>query len=205
MTATETNENIVAAKRRLARAAAKLIDPQTKPGRSRSDVAFIAPSLYHQLADSVAGQTGERNGSRIGLPIWVDCFDLKQDIDTTIATWCPNGIGTVHRIAIMAKAKWRPQDTELVELIGTSIEAWIKSITKLLDPEPKWSLPNPCPACQARVVYREQAGEEVRHPALQIGMNGCECLKCHTVWSPDLFAHLARVLGYDPKQSGVLE
>ena len=60
-------------------------------------------------------------------------------------------------------------------------------------------------ACTATHVYRDAAGEMVRMPALQIVADtGCTCQACKHTWGPELFLHLARVLGFDTPE-GVLD
>lgn len=60
------------------------------------------------------------------------------------------------------------------------------------------------PARRARRQAAPEWGETVRQAALHIGPDGCECLRCHTVWEPARFVFLAKLLNYD-KPVGVLE
>ena len=100
---------------------------------------------------------------------------------------------------------WRPQDCDRIDTITNQINSWCEQITTLLNPTPKWTLPNPCPACGTAIVYRKNsASETVRQPALQIGPMGCACQHCHHTWEPAYFQHLARVMGYE-LPPGVLE
>jgi hypothetical protein len=64
----------------------------------------------------------------------------------------------------------------------------------------------PCPACGAKSAFRrDSAGELVRQPALQIITEiGCTCLVCRHTWGPELYLHLARVLGFEIP-AGVIE
>lgn len=164
------------------------------------------PSLYMQLWDAVSGENnnggGSGGGSKSRPPFWLDAFDLINEIDTAAEAWQPAYDGvppTVGRLRHLQARKWRPQDTRLIEQYAAAIQAWALSITELMNPTPKWTLPNPCPACGKHVVYRkDSAGETVRQPALQLGPNGCHCHACHTVWAPDKFVFLARVLGSLP-------
>ena len=91
-----------------------------------------------------------------------------------------------------------------VGVMCEALEAWVAQIRELLDPPARWSLPNPCPACGVRTVYRIKDGEHLRMAALQVGAEGCECQSCRTVWTPDRFVWLARLLGYE-MPAGVLE
>lgn len=186
--------------------------------RTHTTVAF-GDSLYTQLRDMIAGAQGTQLGStaRSMPPLWVDAADVLTDIDTTIAAEQPDpGIfdgdlsteptaDTIRRLHLIDDRTWRPQDVTHIEHLTDLINGWVTRIEELFDPPERRSLPNPCPACNTKVVYRrDSAGESVRQPALQIGVYGCECLHCHTVWGPDYFTHLARVLGYD-RPAGVLE
>ncbi|EUA18451.1 putative phage protein [Mycobacterium xenopi 3993] len=61
------------------------------------------------------------------------------------------------------------------------------------------------PGMRKKTVYRrDNAGDLVRQPALQITTQGCVCQHCRTVWGPERFMLLAKVLGYD-LPPGVLE
>jgi hypothetical protein len=55
------------------------------------------------------------------------------------------------------------------------------------------------------VDHKAMTAKLVRVPALQIVADrGCTCQVCYHVWPPDLYTHLARVLGCGLPQ-GVLE
>jgi hypothetical protein len=76
----------------------------------------------------------------------------------------------------------------------------------LLSPTSVKQLSAPCPACGAKSAFkRDSAGERVRAPALQIITElGCTCLVCRHTWAPELYLHLARVLGFETP-AGVIE
>lgn len=205
--------NLPAAKSRLAEAVSALIDP--KPQLDNGKIRWI-DSLYDQLVDEIPGSQG--NASRVpqsSPPLCIDAAELKHEIDTATAAWEPRPAidasndhlppMAVVRLQALENRSWRPQDTRAVEQIAGNIESWCESIKSLLNPVPRWHLPNPCPACDKTVVYRKNSADEtVRQPALQIGPNGCVCQHCHHTWAPEYFQHLAQVLGYQlPK--GVLE
>ncbi|MCA4754803.1 hypothetical protein H8Z60_19940 [Mycolicibacterium fortuitum] len=212
--------NLPEARRKLATAISALIDPkphtlkrQYEDGTS-VDVEWI-DSLYDQLSDAVPG--GQGNASRVpqsSPPMCIDAVDIMRDIDTSTAEWEPRpeidvSAATppiaVIRLQAIDKRTWRPQDTNLVEKIAGEIESWCEKIRALLDPVKRWTLPNPCPACDTAVVYRRNSSDEiVRQPALQIGPAGCVCQNCHHNWAPEYFQHLAQVLGYELPQ-GILE
>ena len=173
------------------------------------ELKATAPSRYMQLRDALPGQQNTGGGVARSLPpLWLDAQQLLDEIDTAVSIWQaqPSCVPpTVGRLRVLEAKGWRPQDSKQLEQMADAIEAWAREIDALLHPEPKWHLPNPCPACGTKVVYRkDSAGETVRQPALQIGADGCTCQRCRHNWGPQLFQHLAAVLGY-PLPSGVLE
>ena len=192
------------ARAELADAISALVDrkPETLDGR----IVYI-DSLYQQLVEAVPGSfLGRTTGSAHSQPpLWVDAMDLLETIDATIRTWQPEGTSTPGRLWIIEQRTWRPQDTVLVTALTKQLNHFANRITALFTENHTKHLPAPCPACNKTVVYhRNGGGDLVRQPALQIGVNGCECQACHTVWGPQLFMHLARVLGYQLPE-GILE
>ena len=184
---------------RLHAAVGALVDPikRMAPGGVQ-----VAPSLLEQLRQEVPASVGERAGRSHGKsipPIWADALDVVREIDDAVSAWQPDGCDTPARLSALASRRWRPEDVKGIDQIVSAVEAWSQAIRDLLDPPRRWTLPNPCPACNTAVVYRkDSSGETVRQPALQIGPNGCECAKCHTAWTPDKFVFLARLLGTVP-------
>ncbi|MEW2478705.1 hypothetical protein AB0876_03865 [Mycobacterium sp. NPDC049093] len=217
----ETDGNLPAARNKLSNAISALIDPKPHTVRREYDdgtsvnVEWI-DSLYDQLSDAVPG--GQGNASRVpqsSPPMCIDAVDLMRKIESATAEWEPRPnidaitdaeqAMPVIRLQAVERRTWRPQDTTLVENIAAEIESWATEIRSLLDPVKRWTLPNPCPACDTAIVYRRNsANETVRQPALQIGPAGCVCQNCHHTWAPEYFQHLAQVLGYE-LPSGVLE
>jgi hypothetical protein len=204
--------NLPYAKIKLGEAISALIDP--KPMLYK-DITSWVDSLYDQLTDEIPGSQG--NSSRVAQsspPLCIDAAELKAEIDTAVGAWEPKPLIDVSgdppplaiiRLQALENRSWRPQDVRAIEQITGNIQAWCESIKALLNPEPKWSLPNSCPACDVAIVYRKNsAGETVRQPALQINGDGCVCQNCRHAWGPQLFQHLAAVLGY-PLPPGVLE
>ena len=198
---------------KLREAISGLISP--RPQLVQGGLAWI-DSWYKQLSESTAGQQGKGHHGVAGsiVPLWTDAVVLRDEIDTAVAAWEPRPVIdasfddqppiTVIRLSAISRRTWRPQDVSSIDQITDIVASWCREIRDKLNPPPKWSLPNPCPACNTAVVYRVQDGERIRQPALQIGPNGCECAKCHTVWAPQYFQHLASVLGM-PLPDGVLE
>ncbi len=209
--------NLPAARNKLSNAISALIDP--KPNTITLDdgthrIEWV-DSLYDQLSDAVPG--GQGNASRVpqsSPPMCIDAVDIMRKIEAATAEWEPRpnidvSINTppiaIIRLQAIERRTWRPQDTTLVESIAAEIESWCEQIHTLLNPVKRWSLPNPCPACDTAIVYRRNSSDEiVRKAALDLGPTGCVCLNCHTTWAPEYFQHLAKVLGYS-LPTGVLE
>ena len=93
-----------------------------------------------------------------------------------------------------------------VDKIAGNVESWAVSVRSLLHPASIKRVSAPCPACGATTAYRrDAAGERVRTPALQIVTElGCTCQVCRYTWGPQLYLHLARVLGFETP-AGVIE
>lgn len=216
------DDNLPEARRHLEDAVSALIDP--KPEHTDAGITWL-DSLYDQLYDAIPGEQGAGNhAARSMPPLWADAVDMLGVIDSEVRKWQPavpaTFIGplkpgwcrlhtsqapTVTRLAfIVAERAWRPQDARLLDDWTTQLQRWAIDIAAKLTPDAKWTLPNPCPACNVATVYRYDAGDRVRKPALHIGPLGCECLNCHHVWGPQLFQLLASVLGY-PLPDGVLQ
>lgn len=203
---TNPDEALQPARDRLATAVAALIDPQVQylDGGRRT----YLDSRYQQLADAVSGQTGTaRSGGGGRLPIWADCFDLLNAIDTEVREWrCTprTATNTIPRLSAMAEKLWRPQDTSQLQQWATRIEAWVLRADQLLYPTAVVFLPDPCPVCGAAISYRrDSAGENVRQPALSIRYEGARCGECERLWEPPQLPLLGRMLGYHP-QPGII-
>lgn len=207
--------------RELADAISALIDP--KLGVVDHDSGPFntwLDSLYEQLQDALPGSKRDRTGvSRSQLPMWADALDLLRAIDRQVAKWeppfpmQPGDLTTMIPVTILRlreidDRKWRPQDVDAINDMTTQLKAWATEITKLLADEHPKHLPDPCPACGKKTVYRNRDGEDIRTPALQItkvaGGFECECQGCHTSWGPSRFLFLGKVLGYELPE-GVLE
>ena len=217
MTAPQPDQdtNLPAARRELHDAVTALIN--ARPMMTDSETVWL-DSLYLQLQGAVPGEKQHRSGvARSQPPAWIDAIDTLRDIDCTVTGWEPRWPAipgdlmgdpeppTVLRLRIINARTWRPQDTPEVKKIGAKIQSWVDHITDLLTDTHVKHISAPCPACGKQTVYRKDSGGElVRQPALQITTMGCVCQACRASWSPDLYLHLARVLGYD-LPAGVLE
>jgi len=199
-----TYQSLPAAKAHLDKAITQLFDPiyTTINGRQHE-----ANSLYTQLVDAKAGQTGERCGGTAGMPLWPDAADLQIRIDTQLHEWNQGrGFNTSDRVYLLEVRAWKIEDVDLIETIATRMDEWANAIDNLLNPKPHWSVPAACPQCNYRWVYRHSAGEQVRQPALQITTDGCQCQnhQCKASWGPEKFQFLANLLGFE-KPEGILE
>lgn len=183
-----------------------LTAPQSKYLENR---LVYAPSKYMQLRDAVVGEqmhTGGGGGSKSRPPLWTDAFDLLREVDDAVECWQPafNSVPpTVGRLHHIVARPWRPQDCHSIEQITTAAQAWCMQIDELLNPKSRWTLPYPCPNCQATTVYRrDSGGENVRSNALQISPEGCMCAQCKAHWPPGKFLFLGRLLGSVPANVG---
>jgi len=166
---------------------------------------IFTDSWYRQLCDSLPGNKGSGGRGNDSLPgCWLDALILIGKIDVGVAEWNALPGTTPERLREFYARPWRPQDCEQLSSAADRIEGWVVEIQALLNPEPHWTLPAPCPECGASVSYRkDSAGEVVRQAALHLGPDRCECRRCHTVWEPPQFPLLASVLNYD-RPPGVL-
>lgn len=198
------------ARAELSNAISQLIDPQSHstPGQT-----IYIPSLYQQLTEAVPGSfLGRTTGTpRSQPPLWLDAADLLNQIDTTVRKWQPAGDAasklppTIRRLQLINQRTWRPQDTDTITHQTHQIQQWAIRIATLFAENHTKHITAPCPACGKTTIHkRDSTGELIRQPALQIGVHGCECMACHQIWGPQLFMHLARVLGYELPE-GVLE
>jgi hypothetical protein len=201
-----TDGNLPAALDRLHAAVAALIDPK----KEMHDGAIVAAAaLYEQLVGAIPTTKGEGTGRRISRsvpPLWTEALSLRIEIDDTTRVWEPDSPTTPARLRALAARAWRPQDTSGMETIAGRIESWSISVDSLLNPTSVKHVSAPCPACGAKIAFRrDTAGETVRVPALQIITElGCTCLVCRHTWGPELYLHLARVLGFETP-AGVVE
>lgn len=205
---TSPNENLPAALTHYHRALTALLDPTPDHPDGR----------YQALINAVPGQQGVGgHHARSMPPLWIDAAQILAQIDTQARKWWYGHhhtkparkppTDTPGQLESLPTLKWRPQDTPKIHHYANTITRWATDIDTLtLTPTTHhWTLPSPCPACGTRTTHRQDsAGEHVRQPALHITAEGCTCTHCHTTWAPQLFTHLARVLGYKTP-TGVLE
>lgn len=209
--------NLPAARRHLDNAVSALIDP--KPHTLRRDngtteITWI-DSLYDQLTDAVAGQTGARSGGRSSVPVWVDVVELLDAITATARDWYGDPTAdTIACLVAVQSRNWRPQDTALMHKIADKLTGFADKIGELLNPEPVIYLMAPdkpeaaaCTACSVQHVWKKDPGDNnrpKRQPALKVTAAGCHCQNCGATWEPGALRVLAAALGY-PLPVGVLE
>jgi hypothetical protein len=193
---------------RLHTAVAALVDERKELVQG---VVRVAPSRYDELVSEVPAATGGygvlalRQAKSVA-PVWLDGLDLLNVIDTAVAVWHPAGDSTPTRLRALCVQRWRPMDCHGIDAMTQIVGQWTVQIDVLLNPQHVKRISAPCPACGSTHVYRrDSAGEIVRQAALQIvAEQGCTCQSCHATWTPDLYIHLCRVLGFDVP-AGVLE
>ena len=131
------------------------------------------------------------------LPFWADAFVLLGEIETAVAVMHPAPKGwigwTKARLAALEQQKWRPQDCPVMYQHTAQLEGFTARIDALFSPKPI-SLPDRCPECGTKTVYRNQDGEQVRSPALQINADGCTCGNCHANWPVERLPILGKIL-----------
>lgn len=182
-------------------------DGALKPARNKLNAAISnLIERWEQLLDAVPEQNNSRRATaKSKPPMWIDGMSLVEEIRAGVDKIEPGSGSVTGKLYQIRRRGWRPQDVADMDIISGKCERWVSRIDDLLDPH-RWHLTTPCPACGATFVYCKDSstGQLVRQPALQIGKNGCQCQNCKTLWGPQLYQHLARVLGC-PTPEGVLE
>lgn len=162
----------------------------------------VRDSRYQEIQDHLEGQQGSQAGgvARSMPPLWVDAVEWLRVVDAEVGQWVPDGgrVSTPDRLASLYDLSWRPQDIGVVSGYTELLRRWVRRADTLMEPDEShvFELMAACPACGVKTVYREDsAGEQVRTAALSVSAAGCACLACRYEWSPEYFAHLARVIG----------
>lgn len=157
-------------------------------------------SRYDELAESVEAARGGSGGKwSHQLPFWADGFMLLGEIDTAVMKMhaaLPGWIGwTKARLDALANHSWRPQDCSVIFGHVKLLDEFCARIDALFTQKPI-SLPNPCPECHTKWVYRAVDDEQVRSAALQITADGCTCGNCRANWPVERLPMLGKILGY---------
>ena len=163
-------------------------------------------SLLAQLRTFTSAKTGQGKGKPGSMvPVQVDALDLLERIDRQAAVWCMEPGTTADRLHSLADRQYRPEDAPDILECASTIEGWVVEARQIIDPPRRMSVAAPCPECGKSVVYRpDSGGDVVRQPALQIGADGCQCQHCRTMWHPESYRLLAKVLQI-PDPEGVID
>jgi len=170
--------------------------------------AVYRDSVYTEMVAALPGGQGTQLGStaRSMPPLWVDGLIWLNDVHATIDVWVHTyqlraDLTVTEQLDALTALTWRPQDVPLVQDHADTIRRWVRTATTLIDGEEqrKMELCAPCPQCETRFTYRKDSGGDVvRLAALSMTVKGCVCLVCHAEWGPQLYEHLAAVLGCEP-------
>jgi len=213
-TTTDTRERLSGVREQLDDAVQDLIGVRhgtitvDTPGGGTTIRAVYRDSVYTEMVAALPGGQGTQLGStaRSMPPLWVDGLIWLNDVHATIDVWVHTyQLGTdltvTEQLDALTALTWRPQDVSLVQDHADTIRRWVRNATTLIDGEEqrKMELCAPCPQCETRFTYRKDSGGDlVRLAALSMTVKGCVCLVCHAEWGPQLYEHLAAVLGCEP-------
>ncbi len=187
---------LILARQRLDRAVHDWADPQPRfeNGRVR-----WSDRLYDRLRGALKGSAGVSGhrvpGSR--MPCVTAVLALLVEVDTVVASWESDAVGTVDKLHKLIGHGFRPQDVSRLDSYSEQLEKWATDASELVgDAAVVLPLRVPCPSCGQRYVYRRSRSEEtVRSDCLRVSESGAECLGCRAVWEPAEFHWLARLLG----------
>lgn len=186
------------------------VDPKTGrvlgiAGTTRHPVPPLLQQLRRAVESSKTSGGGPSKSAPI--PISADAHDLLTSITDRAARMAelwqarPDSNSIEDRLRAVVTLAGQSTDLEAVHGVRLPLAKWVASIKALFDPPKRLYLAAPCPRCEVSMVWRrdESIGESVQQPALQVdGKEGCNCLSCGAHWPPNLFEHLASVLGCPP-------
>lgn len=192
----------------------ELVDPVERKilRETGNATTHTAPSLLDQLRDATShsGETGAGRGGGARLPVDAAAVDALLEITSSASDL--HDRATMHstltieqhirRIAELAE-QWT--DTDAISWVVQHLQLWHTTIDAVLNPTRRTHLVGACPACKARMVFRElpTGTERVQTPALAIGrlsdgtIIGCTCGACGAHWHRNQLEHLALVLKSD--------
>lgn len=163
-------------------------------------VIATAPSIYTEMQESTAGQTGTGLGSahRSLPPVWLGCVDWLRKLDHTVQEWV--GMRTVpDALAEVLRWSWTPEQVPIVLLWAQTIREAVQEAEQLLDSRHDFPLSAPCPICEAvKVEAVDDCGDAVHRPAVRVSMAGAKCQGCGHRWGPDELLTLAAAVGAGP-------
>ncbi len=131
------------------------------------------------------------------MPCVTAVLALLVEVDSVVASWESDAVGTVDKLHKLVGRGWRPQDVATMDSFAEQLEQWTVDASELVGEAPVvLPLRLPCPSCGQRYIYRRSRSEEtVRSDCLRVSEAGAECLRCRAEWAPDQFEWLARLLG----------
>lgn len=147
--------------------------------------ALMSDSLYKRMREALTAATAVSGASLQAskAPARIDVLTWLCDIDTTVAHWQPEGIGTITKLDIVASHAWAPDDLNKVKAMTSRCEHWCESAKELLhDNPPTVPIGKKCPNCEAFWKYNR---EGIRSHALMVSSLGAVCHACRTRWSTD--------------------
>lgn len=158
--------------------------------------ALISDPLYQRMRDALTAATATSGAplQASKAPARIDILTWLCDIDTTVAHWQPEGLGTITKLDILANHKWTPDDLPTVKQYTSRCEHWTAHAKELLrDNPPVVPLRKPCPLCGAFWTYNR---EQTRTFALRVSEHGAQCHSCHQRWTTNQeISILIRMLG----------
>lgn len=154
--------------------------------------AHEQPALIGSLRAAKTASVGRGSGSstldheRSALNL--AAFQLYRDLERTVHRWARTAnipaTGDPERLLThwAAHADWHDLTRRVPQL-----REWIRQITDLLDPPPRWGLADPCPICHARWAEIGTQGHRERVDALQVTArttidHEIACRACGRTW-----------------------
>ena len=158
------------------------------------------PSTYHQLKEDAGqtDQTGDRGQAKSRPPLWVDAIDWITSIDTLATQLAPTtGGDTTNKLNTLATTTFAPEQADWVYASARALAALALSGETLIEGNHirKLDVVAPCPQCEQSLIHRKDTGGDiVRKAALQLTVNGCQCIACGARWDKDHLHFLADLL-----------
>lgn len=149
------------------------------------------PALLDLVCEAVESSSGTGHRSSRGAlrsPIGLSAADLLADVESVVGRGPRSWL--VRRVWRWVHAHAADPDTV------STLAGWVSRAREVVEPPRPLRLAAPCPRCGRAVVHVEDAGEQVRRPALEVDRSTgwARCLMCHETWSPAHLVHLAAVL-----------
>jgi hypothetical protein len=188
-------------------AAAELLEPITRKvlRDGGTTTSHTAPSRLNQLRAAI-GTSGESGGggrgSGIPIPIDPSATDLLSEITTGAVDMHDRALEqsrpTIEdhiRSTVALVERW--DEPSMIAWATGWLRFWQRAIDNQFNPQPRYHLDTPCPACGARMAFRFDTtiGENVQVPALIVdSRTGADCRACGAHWSPEQFEELGQFI-----------